>query len=93
MIAQRLAEFITSTNVKEFPNEVVHYAKMLTLSFLGSTIAGSVEPASNILTQYIKGEGGAPEAGVIGKGMMTSATQAALASGTFSHAHIDFEPL
>lgn len=83
---ETLAEYIVSTDLKDFPAETVEYAKNLILHSICGMLAGSVEPTGKKITRYVSELGGTPEAGVIGSGFRTSVENAVLADGTFAHA-------
>ncbi len=53
-------------------------------------MAGSVEPASRIVTEQARSQGGATQNAVWGAGLWASAQNAALANGTAAHA-LDFD--
>ncbi|MFC1903541.1 MmgE/PrpD family protein [Chloroflexota bacterium] len=82
---REVAEWVCSTGYKDLGSEVVSYAKLLALSFLGMAVAGATIPFGKIVTRYIKEHGGPAEAGVIGGGFGTSAEYAALANGSLAH--------
>ncbi|MFC1864667.1 MmgE/PrpD family protein [Chloroflexota bacterium] len=87
---EQIARFIVETRYAGIPAEAVRLAKDAILDGLGVTLAGSIETAGKIITQYVREVGGASQAGVIGGGFKTSAPQAALANGTMAHA-LDYD--
>jgi 2-methylcitrate dehydratase PrpD len=87
---QKLAEFVVETTFKHIPQKVVRVAQEHILDCIGVALAGSVHEAGKIVTKLTKGDGCAPEAGVIASGFRTSATNAALANGTMGHA-LDYD--
>jgi len=91
---EQIAGFIVGTDYESIPGEAVCAAKNGFLDGLGVTLAGSIEPSSEIMASYVKDVGGHPEAGIIGYGFKSSAPQAALANGTMAHAldYDDFIP-
>lgn len=89
-ITKRLAEFVSETSYQDIPAEAIRCAKGGILDCLGVALAGSVDPASRLITDYVREEGGRPEAGVIGGGFKALASQAAWANGTISHA-LDYD--
>lgn len=82
---KEIAEWVCSTEYKDFSPDVVSYTKSLALSHLGMTLAGSTMRFGQIVTRYIKEYGCPPEAGVVGGGFRTLAEYAALANGSISH--------
>lgn len=86
----QIARFIVEADYASIPAEAVRLAKDAILDTLGVTLAGSIEPAGQIMAQYVKELGGAAQAGVIGSGFKTSAPLSALANGTMAHA-LDYD--
>jgi 2-methylcitrate dehydratase PrpD len=82
---REIAEWICGTGYKDFSSALVNYTKILALSHLGMTVAGSVMPFGKIVISYTKEYGCPGEAGVIGGGFRTLAEYAALANGSLSH--------
>ena len=82
---KKIAEWICNTGYKDFTPELIEYAKMLALSHLGMTVAGSVMPFGKIVLKYVKDYGCSGEAGVLGGGFRTLAEYAALANGSLAH--------
>jgi len=87
---EQIAGFIVGTDYESIPGEAISAAKNGFLDGLGVTLAGSIEPSSEIMANYVKDVGGHPEAGIIGYGFKSSAPQAALANGTMAHA-LDYD--
>ncbi len=87
---EELARFVVETETGAIPAEALERAKEAFLDGLGVTIAGAREAAGRIITDYVKGLGAAPEAGVVGSGFKTSLPEAALANGTLAHA-LDYD--
>lgn len=75
---------------ESLPETVRRIAQDCLLDWLGCTIAGVSEPASQIVSQMAMDEGGAPQATLIGHAKRVSPAQAALANGTASHA-LDYD--
>lgn len=89
-ITEKLANFVVGTRVDMMPAEAIAKTKEATLDSLGVILSAVNDPIGKIMIQYVKGTGGAPEAGVVGGGFRTSAESAALANGTMSHA-LDYD--
>lgn len=85
-LTEKISEFIIETIFEGIPPDMVHVAKDFILDSVGVQLVGSREPVSQIVREYIKENGGTPEAGVIGGGFRTSVTNAALLNGTSNHA-------
>ena len=84
-VVKKLAEFVVKTNFEALPQEAVAAAKKALLDTLGVALAGSTEPASKIITAFVKKQGGNPTCGVIAGKIRTSAPNAALANGVIAH--------
>lgn len=84
-LTRELAKLIHKTEYEAIPPEVVQYAKLLVLSTIGASLAGSREPAGRIITEYVRTQGGTPEAGVFGAGFRTTLESAVLANNTLWH--------
>jgi 2-methylcitrate dehydratase PrpD len=85
-----IAQFITDTCFDDIPANVIGEAKKVLLDCIGITVAGSLEPAGKIITEFVKERGGRPEASVVRGGFKTSVLEAALANGVMAHA-LDFD--
>ncbi len=82
---REIAEWICRSGYQDFSREMVDYVKLMALSHLGMTVAGSAMPFGKIAAQYVKEQNGPAEAGVLGAGFRTSTEYAALANGSLSH--------
>jgi len=91
-LTDRFVACILSVEYDSLPPEVIDISKQVVLDGLAVTLAGSTEPLGigRIATEYVKEQGGAPEASVIAGGFKTSATNAAFANGCMAHA-LDFD--
>lgn len=90
MITKTLSEFVVGTNYDDIPDHEIASAKKAILDYLGVAIAGSTANTGRVVTEYVRGGDGVPEAGVIAGGFKTSAFLAALGNGTLGHA-LDFD--
>ena len=91
-ITREIAKYITSATLESFSPEAVYGAKGGIMDCLGCMLAGSKEPLSDILCQFIETTGGQPQATVVGRGFKTSAPEAALANGAMAHA-LDYDDI
>jgi 2-methylcitrate dehydratase PrpD len=89
-VTRKLAEFIHDTEFEDIPSEVIEKGKQCFLDWLGSALGGVEDDSSRLITQYITGKGGKPEATIIGTGIRTDVAHAALANGVIGHA-LDFD--
>jgi len=89
---EHVVNWVTDTGYSHIPKEATDNAKKCILDGLGVAIAGSLEPASQRVIQYVSEIGARPEASVIGGGFKSSCPHAALANGTMTHA-LDFDDM
>lgn len=80
-----IARWICTTDYRDFPSEVIAYTKLLALSHLGMTVAGSTLPNGRRVLDYVRANAGRPEAGVLGAGFRAAAEYAAMANGNSAH--------
>src|SRR5687768_7917154 len=85
-VMDSIVRFITKTGLQDVPAETIEYTKRLCLSQLAAVVGGVTLPASRIVAEHARSQGGAPEAGVAGHGFKIPAAQAALCNATFAHA-------
>lgn len=85
-----LAAFAIETSTSALPDDVTDAARRAILDTIGVALAGSVEPASRIVAEQARSQGGATECAIWGAGSWASAQNAALANGTAAHA-LDFD--
>jgi 2-methylcitrate dehydratase PrpD len=83
-LSQRLADFLAGARYSDLPSTVVDHAKRAVLDWLGSALAGSLEPPATMARQYVAALGVSNQATVFGGGR-SSASGAALANGVASH--------
>lgn len=83
----RIANYASDFDYDDIPDEVVRYSKIVILDTIGAMLAASnpVYPASRIITEFVREQGGREEATVIGRDFKTSSTNAALANGTMGY--------
>jgi 2-methylcitrate dehydratase PrpD len=86
----RLAEFVCGTELREIPGSALIKARECFLDWQGVALAGSKDPASKIVMEYVAAAGGEEEASVIGSRIRTNLANAALANGLMGHA-LDFD--
>jgi 2-methylcitrate dehydratase PrpD len=91
-ISEKIAEWVHTTNYSSFSQELVYLAKRSILDFIGVTLAGTKEPAGQIIKQYIYGNKGKEESTAIGLGTKTSSVDAALANGIVGHC-LDYDDI
>jgi 2-methylcitrate dehydratase PrpD len=89
-LTAELAERSAALSFDQLPDDVVAMARLCVLDWLGVTVAGSHEPAPQLLLQTLAPETEAHGASVIGHGLRVRPLQAALVNGTSSHV-LDFD--
>ncbi len=88
---EALARFAVEMDGRSLPRPVVQGARRAILDCLGVALAGSLEPAAQIVTAQVLSHGGVTESTIWGAGAArTSAWNAALANGTAAHA-LDYD--
>ena len=89
-LTNRIAEYICTTELEDFPPDAIDAAKAAITDCLGCALAGSREPLADVLCDYVASLGGFPSATVIGRGFRTTTVEAALVNGAMSHA-LDYD--
>ena len=87
---QSIAYWITETKLADIPAEAKKTAEIGCFDCLGVMLAACTQGHGKLFNRYVEDIGGKPEATVIPSGFRTSASNAALANGTFSHA-LDYD--
>lgn len=90
MSTEKVAAYIAETEYAQLPAEAVAVAKKLILDTVGVTLAGCQEPGSKLIAQHVRDEESKAEAGIIGGGFKSLASQAAWVNGTMAHA-LDYD--
>lgn len=89
---ERIARFIVETKDEAVPPEALRTAGDAAFDCVGVALAGAAQPLGKMMLEMTREEGGNPEATVIGGGLCTSRTMAALANGTLAHA-LDYDDM
>ncbi|MGH7846673.1 MAG: MmgE/PrpD family protein [Candidatus Binatia bacterium] len=87
---ETLARFAASTKLQDIPGTVIENAKLMMLDTIGVILAGARDPGCGLLAEWVKDQGAAQRATVIGHGFRTSSLLAALVNGHASHA-LDYD--
>jgi 2-methylcitrate dehydratase PrpD len=86
-ITEELANFVVNTRPEDFPPEVQHIAKRCIIDGTGVILAGSTEPCTRIVRDYVRSGEGKKESTLLDKGKnQAPAHLAALVNGTAGHA-------
>jgi 2-methylcitrate dehydratase PrpD len=90
----RLAQYMVQARDLALPDNVALAAKHRTLDTLGAIVSGAKLIPGEVAIDYVREQGGIPEASVATTNIMTSAVNAALANAMFGHADEtdDFHP-
>jgi len=81
-----MSAYIAGAAFDRLPAAVVERAKVHVLDTLGAVVSGSQLKPGQLVREFVRGQGGPPEASVAASGLQTSAVLAALANGTMAHA-------
>ncbi|NND49027.1 MAG: MmgE/PrpD family protein, partial [Rhizobiales bacterium] len=81
-----LARFIAEADLENVPPDVLNKAKIALTDCLGCALAGAQFKSSEIVLDYLRDVGGAPQATIIGTELRASLADAALANGMLSSA-------
>lgn len=82
---RKLAEWIVDAKLSAMPAQALATAKLTIIDTVGCMVAARLDPSANIIMDFVRSNGGAPQASVIGGGFRTSVGDAALANGTLAH--------
>ena len=91
-ITKRIAEYVTASDIEDFPPDAIEAAKAAIMDCLACMLAGSGESLSDILCRYVAAESASPIASVVGRGFRTSSANAALVNGAMGHA-LDYDDI
>jgi len=83
-VTRALAEFLADTTYDDLPSTVIDDAKRAALDWLGSALAGALEPPARMAQQVALALGTSSEATMLSAGR-ASAAAAALANGVATH--------
>ena len=89
-LTRRLVERALRVRTDALPDDVRRVARDCLADWIACAIAGLAEPASAIVREAAREEGGHPQATVLGQPWKASLAQAALVNGTASHA-LDYD--
>ena len=85
-----IANWIINTTYEDIPPEAIRVANESCFDVIGVILAGSAQPAGEIIKKYVTDQGAAPQATVLSTGEQSSVANAAFANGTMGHA-LDFD--
>ena len=82
--AEEVAEWTTSLNFNDIPQDVINIAKHCLSDWVGITIYGSMAPWSQAIASIVKDEKGKEEASILADGARVPAPNAALVNGVMA---------
>jgi 2-methylcitrate dehydratase PrpD len=85
-LTEQLSEYIAGANAEQLSALVVERARIHILDAIGAIISGSLLKPGRLIIDFVRAQGGEPEASVIATNLKTSAINAALANGVMAHA-------
>lgn len=93
-ITGRIAKYMVEARERKLAPEVAREARHRILDSLAAMVSGAHMKPGEMAIQYVRTQGGTPEATVVTTDIRTSAVNAALANGMFGHADEtdDFHP-
>lgn len=93
-ITGRLAKYMVEARSRKLAPDVAREARHRILDSLAAMVSGAHMKPGEMAIQYVRTQGGTPEATVVTTDIRTSAVNAALANGMFGHADEtdDFHP-
>ena len=94
-ITGRLAAYMVKARERGLPTQVAREARHRILDALAAMVSGAPLKPGEMAIRYARAQGGVPEATIVTTDITTSAVNAALANGMFTHADEtdDFEPV
>ncbi|MCH8280689.1 MAG: MmgE/PrpD family protein [Chloroflexi bacterium] len=87
---ETIAKWIVNTTYEDIPPDAIRVASESCFDLLGVILAGSTQPVSEIIQQYVADQGGSPQATVLSSGVQSTMPNVALANGTMGHA-LDYD--
>src|SRR5947209_8793553 len=82
---EALAEYVSTAVLRPLPPEVEEKTLFHILDTVAAMVTGSRLKPGEAAINFIRGQGGTPEAGVIGSSIITSAINAAMTNGMLAH--------
>mgnify|MGYP003338388615 CR=1 FL=1 len=82
---ETVAGWVGALRYEDIPDNGITAIKNSFLDWIGCALVAVNRPASRIATDYVREEGGAPQARVVGTDIRTTSANAAFANGVVSH--------
>ena len=91
-VSETIATWIEGCRYDDVPGDIIGIAKRNILDCVGTALAGSTQPVARVLDQYLTELDGAGQATILGLGIKSLCSEAAMANGILSHA-LDYDDL
>jgi 2-methylcitrate dehydratase PrpD len=85
-LTEELSAYIAGNRAEQLPPPVAERAKFYILDSIGAIVSGSLLKPGKLIIDFVRAQGGMPEASVLATDLKTSAVHAALANGVMAHA-------
>jgi 2-methylcitrate dehydratase PrpD len=85
-LTERLSQYIVSDQACQLPRHIVERAKIHILDTFGAMVSGSRLKPGKVAIDFVRAQGGAPEASVVATNFKTTPILAALANAMTAHA-------
>ena len=81
-----VSAYVAGEKAGQIPQPVLERAKLHILDGIGAMISGTLLKPGRLIVDFVRKQGGAPEATVVASGLKTNMVNVALANGTLAHA-------
>jgi 2-methylcitrate dehydratase PrpD len=85
-VTEQLSAYIAGEKARHLPPEIITRGKIHILDTLGAIVSGSLLKPGKLIVEFVRAQGGAPDATVAATDIRTSVIHAALANGVMAHA-------
>jgi 2-methylcitrate dehydratase PrpD len=82
----KVAAYIAGEQANRLPDAIVERAKLHILDSIGAMLSGSLLKPGRLAIDFVRAQGGVPEASVVATDVKTNTVQAAFANGAMAHA-------
>src|SRR5919197_5455285 len=85
-LTEELSAYIAGNRAEELPPPIAERAKFHILDSIGAIVSGSLLKPGKLIIDFVRAQGGMPEASMLATNLKTSTVHAALANGVMAHA-------
>ncbi|MFC1816942.1 MmgE/PrpD family protein [Thermodesulfobacteriota bacterium] len=85
-LTEKLSGYIAQKRAQQLPESIIERAKIHILDTIGAMLSGSVLKPGRLIIDFVRAQGGLPEATVAASDIKTNAVLAALANSMTAHA-------